>query len=209
MAAHLEEQQELENFKHFWKGWGRWIFALLVACSLAYLGLVLYKNYQAGKNEEAAEILSQMASKAQTSKDPKILHVDLLNLQQNYPKTIAAAQATFMAAAAEFDKGNYDAATKHLNWVLKNQKASLVQALAAQRLATVQLQQQKFDEALATLNTPVDEAFQPVLLELKGDVLVAQGKGKEAVAAYEDALNKLPKEAAARELLQFKLDQLK
>ncbi|MDO4641561.1 MAG: tetratricopeptide repeat protein [Neisseria sp.] len=209
MAAHLEEQQELDNFKHFWKGWGRWIFALLVASSLGYLGWVLYQNHQAGKNEEAAEILSQMVVKAESSKDPKVLNADLLNLQQHYPSTIATAQATFMAAASEFDKGNYDAAAKHLSWVLKNQKAPFVQALAVQRLAIVQLQQKKFDEALATLNTPVDEAFQPVLLETKGDVLAAQGKNKEALASYEEALGKLPKEAASNELLQLKIDQLK
>lgn len=209
MAAHLEEQQELDNFKHFWKGWGRWLFVLVVACGIGYFGFVLYKNHLASQNEEAAEILSQMVVKSESSKDPKVLNADLQNLQQNYAKTIASAQATFMAAAAEFDKKNYDAATRHLNWVLNNQDTPFVKALAVQRLAVVQLQQQKFNEALKTLDMPVDEAFQPVVLETKGDVLAAQGKNKEAAAAYGQALEKLPKEAAARELLQLKMDQLK
>lgn len=209
MAAHLDEQEELENFKHFWKGWGKWLFALLVAAGLGYLGYVVYQSRLADKNEEAAEVLVRMVEKSQASKDPKVLNADLLNLQQNYPHTIASAQATFMAAAAEFDKGNLDAASKHLDWILKNQQTPFVRALAVQRLAIVQLQQKKFDEAAATSDTPVDEAFQPVVLETKGDVLAAQGKNKEAVAAYEQALGKLPKEAAERELLQLKIDQLK
>ena len=33
MAAHLEEQQELDNFKYFWKTTGRWLFALLMAAA--------------------------------------------------------------------------------------------------------------------------------------------------------------------------------
>lgn len=210
MAAHLEEQQDLDNFKHFWKSWGKWLFALLVATGLGYLGFVIYQSHLADKNEEAAEILAQMAEKAQTSKDPKVLNEGLQNLQQNYSGTIAAAQATFMAAAAEFDKGNLDAAGKHLNWILQYQeKSPFIQALAVQRLAIVQLQQKKYDAAAATLNTPVDEAFQPLVLETKGDVLAAQGKNKEAVGAYESALEKLPKDAAARELLQLKIDQIK
>jgi predicted negative regulator of RcsB-dependent stress response len=55
------------------------------------------------------------------------------------------------------------------------------------------LQQKKYTEALATLATPVEADFEPLLLETKGDVYAAEGKNSEAVAAYEQALNKLPK----------------
>ena len=41
MAAHLEEQQELDNFKYFWKKTGRWIFALLIVAALGYLGYTI------------------------------------------------------------------------------------------------------------------------------------------------------------------------
>ena len=69
------------------------------------------------------------------------VNADLTNLQQNYSDSIAAAQATLMAAATEYDARRYDVAEGHLNWVLQNQKAPLVQALAAQRLGIVLLQQ--------------------------------------------------------------------
>ncbi|SUA24206.1 membrane protein [Neisseria gonorrhoeae] len=46
-----------------------------------------------------------------------------------------------MAAATEFDAQRYDVAEGHLKWVLSNQKDSLIQALAAQRLGVVLLQQ--------------------------------------------------------------------
>ncbi len=209
MAAHIDDQQELENFKYFWKSWGRWLFAVLVLAALGYLGWVMYQKHQTTKNQEAAAVLVQLAEKAQAGKDDQAIAADLANLQQNYPASIAAAQASMMVAAAEFDKGRYDEAAKHLNWVLDNQKADLVQALATQRLAVVQLQQKQFDAALATLNRPVNAAFAPWLSETKGDVLAAQNKPAEAVAAYEEALAKLPKDDAARELLQMKADQLR
>lgn len=209
MAAHIDDQQELENFKYFWKSWGRWLFAVLVLAALGYLGWVMYQKHQTTKNQEAAAVLVQLAEKAQAGKDNQAIAADLANLQQNYPASIAAAQASMMVAAAEFDKGRYDEAAKHLNWVLDNQKADLVQALATQRLAVVQLQQKQFDAALATLNRPVNAAFASWLSETKGDVLAAQNKPAEAVAAYEEALAKLPKDDAARELLQMKADQLR
>jgi len=134
MAAHLEEQQELDNFKYFWKKTGRWIFALLIVAALGYLGYTIYQGQKASKDQEAAAVLAQMVEKAQQKTDQKAINADLAELQKNYPDSISTAQATLMVAATEFDAGRYDVAEGHLNWVLKNQKAPLVQALAAQRL---------------------------------------------------------------------------
>ena len=209
MAAHLEEQQELDDFKYFWKNWGRWLFALLIAAALGYLGYIIYKDHKISQNREAAEVLAQMVDKAQSKADSKQINADLLKLQQDYPDTVPAAQATMMVAATEFDTGRYDTAAGHLNWVLSNQKAPLIQALAAQRLAVVLLQQKKYDAAIAALNTKVEADFEPLLLEAKGDVYAAQNKTKEAAQSYQQALEKLPKEAIERELLQMKLDSQK
>ena len=209
MAAHLEEQQELDDFKYFWKNWGRWLFALLIAAALGYLGYIIYKDHKISQNREAAEVLAQMVDKAQSKADSKQINTDLLKLQQDYPDTVPAAQATMMVAATEFDAGRYDTAAGHLNWVLSNQKAPLIQALAAQRLAVVLLQQKKYDAAIAALNTKVEADFEPLLLEAKGDVYAAQNKTKEAAQSYQQALEKLPKDAIERELLQMKLDSQK
>ena len=209
MAAHLEEQQELDDFKYFWKNWGRWLFALLIAAALGYLGYIIYKDHKISQNREAAEVLAQMVDKAQSKADSKQINADLLKLQQDYPDTVPAAQATMMVAATEFDAGRYDTAAGHLNWVLSNQKAPLIQALAAQRLAVVLLQQKKYDAAIAASNTKVEADFEPLLLEAKGDIYAAQNKTKEAAQSYQQALGKLPKDAIERELLQMKLDSQK
>lgn len=209
MAAHLEEQQELDNFKYFWKSTGRWLFALLIAAALGYLGYTMYKSHKASQSQEAAEVLAKIVDKMQAKASQAEVNADLTNLQQNYPDSIAATQATLMAAATEYDARRYDVAEGHLNWVLKNQKAPLVQALAAQRLGIVLLQQKKYDAAIAALNTKVEADFEPLLLEAKGDVYAAQNKTKEAAQSYQQALEKLPKDAIERELLQMKLDSQK
>ena len=209
MAAHLEEQQELDNFKYFWKTTGRWLFALLMVAALGYLGYTMYKSHKASKNQEAAAVLAKIVDKMQAKASQAEVNADLTNLQQNYPDSIAAAQATLMAAATEYDARRYDVAEGHLKWVLQNQKAPLVQALAAQRLGIVLLQQKKYDAAIAALNTKVEADFEPLLLEAKGDVYAAQNKTKEAAQSYQQALEKLPKEAIERELLQMKLDSQK
>ena len=209
MAAHLDDQQELENFKYFWRSKGRWLFAVLLLASLVYLGWVLYQGHIETKNEEAATALAGLVEKAKTSQDKQALQADLSILQQNYPESISSAQATMMVAADLFDQGQYEAAEKQLNWVLQNQQIPFVRALAIQRLATVQLQQKKYDAALATLKMPVDAAFEALILETQGDVLYAQGKNKEALAVYEQALAKTVQDAPGLQLLQLKADELR
>lgn len=209
MAAHLDDQQELENFKYFWHSKGRWLFAVLLLASLVYLGWVLYQGHIETKNEEAATALAGLVGKAKASQDKQALQADLSILQQNYPESISSAQATMMVAADLFDQGQYEAAEKQLNWVLQNQQIPFVRALAIQRLATVQLQQKKYDAALATLKMPVDAAFEALILETQGDVLYAQGKNKEALAVYEQALAKTVQDAPGLQLLQLKADELR
>ncbi|EEZ70929.1 YfgM family protein [Neisseria cinerea] len=209
MAAHLEEQQELDNFKYFWKTTGKWLFAVLILAALGYLGYTVYQNRKVSQNQEAAAILAEIVEKAQNKAPQNEINAELTKLQQSYPQSISAAQATLMAAATEFDAHRYDVAEAHLKWVLSNQQDSLIQALTAQRLGVVLLQQKKYDAALAALDTPVDAAFAPLLMETKGDVYAAQGKNQEALKNYGQALEKMPQDSVGRELVQMKLDSLK
>ena len=209
MAAHLEEQQELDNFKYFWKTTGKWLFAVLILAALGYLGYTVYQNRKVSQNQEAAAILAEIVENAQSKAPQNEINAELAKLQQSYPQSISAAQATLMAAATEFDAHRYNVAEAHLKWVLSNQQDSLIQALAAQRLGVVLLQQKKYDAALAALDTPVDAAFTPLLMETKGDVYAAQGKSQEALKNYGQALEKMPQDSVGRELVQMKLDSLK
>ena len=179
MAAHLDDQQELENFKYFWRSKGRWLFAVLLFASLVYLGRVLYQGHIKTKNEEAATALAGLVEKAKASQDKQALQADLSILQQNYPDSISSAQATMMVAADLFDQGQYEAAEKQLNWVLQNQQIPFVRALAIQRLATVQLQQKKYDAALATLKMPVDAAFEALIWKLRAMCFMRKVKIKK------------------------------
>lgn len=198
MSAHHEELQEIENVKHFWRSGGKWLFAVLVLAALGYLGYVIYQGQMRRHAEEAAAIASQL--KGDASK--------LSVLQQQYQHSPAAAQASLMQAKSLFDAGQLDEAAAQYRWVLSHQKAALFQASAMQNLAAVLMQQGKFDEALAVLDAPIDDGFASMIHETRGDVLVAQNKAKEAAAAYQLAIDKLPAHSNNRELLQLKMLQL-
>ncbi len=208
MVVHIQDEQEVANFKFFWQRWGRWIFAILVVIALAYLGYVLYQGHLRKNNEKASVVFDTFVTQATANNMPASKKA-LLELQQDYPDTINTTQATLMMAGSAFDDGKYDEAIKHLQWVKERQHGDLLQTIVAQRLATVYLQQNKFSEALSALDVQVDNHFKPTLLETKGDVLYAQKKTAEAITAYEQALNLLPAENIQREIIQMKILTLK
>lgn len=207
MVVHIQDEQEVANFKYFWQRWGRWIFAILVILSLAYLGYVLYQSHLRSNDEKAAVIFETFVTQAAANNMAESKKV-LIQLQEKYPETMNTTQATLMMAGSAFDDGKYDEAIRHLQWVKARQHDDLLQTIVAQRLASVYLQQSKYNEALQALDVKVTDEFKPVLLETKGDVLQAQKKNAEAVAAYQQALNLLSKDSVQREIIQMKISSL-
>ena len=206
MAYNVEEQQELDNLKHFWNRSGKWLFSLLVVLALAYLGYVLYQSNQADRQKEAATLAYQFVEKS-SAKDATALN-DLKALQEQYAGSFGASEATLMAAAQAFDDKQYEQAEKHLLWVQTHHQDVFIQALTQQRLAVLKLQQQKYDEALKYVDVAVPETLKPMMLETKGDILVAKGDLPKAKEAYAQALKGLDEKTSPNyELVKFKAEQ--
>lgn len=198
MSAHHDEQQELENAKYLWNNGGKWLVTALLALALAYWGKDIYDNYQTNQHLKAANQAAKMKGDSN----------QLVQLQKDFPKSAASAQASLEMATKLFEEGKKEEAIAAYQWVLNQNSAPVFQAAAVQNLANLYLQEKRYDEALNTLSTPVENSFQSVIDEVKGDVLVAQGKTQEAKQTYQAILDKLPENAASRELIQLKISQL-
>ena len=191
MAGYHDEQESINTAKHLWHSGGKWLVGALVAGALSYVGYVAYQGRAHQGSTQAAQLAAQVKGDA----------AKLVALQQQFPKDTATTQASLQA-------GKLDDAVKAYQWVLANDKTPVFQAAAMQNLANVYIQQKKYDDALKTLAMPVSEPYQPLINEAKGDVFAAQGKAKEASAAYQLALDKLPENSGNRQLIQMKMSQL-
>ena len=116
-----------------------------------------------------------------------------------------AVLAALLAAKDAVTLQQYDKAAEQLTWVLSHAKEPAILAVTQLRLARVQREQGKLDEALATLGTAVPESFASAQAELKGDILLLADKPAEAKAAYQQALTNAGQNS---QLLQIKLDEL-
>ena len=198
MSSHHEELQEIENIKHLWRNGGKVIVGLLLVAALGYLGYNVYGG-QVHKNNLAVAWQASQINGDMTK---------LAAIQQQHSHSPATTQATLETAKTLFDSGKLDEAEKAYRWVLANNKAPVFQAAAMTNLATILLQQRKYDDALKVLHMPIDAAYQNIINEMRGDVFAAQGKTQEARQSYQSVLEKLPEDSNNRQLIQLKIEQL-
>ena len=203
----LEEQEQIDTLKTWWKMYGNLVTGLVMAASLAVVGWQSWNWYQGGQSAKAAAIYGVL-EQAAAAGDAQKVKAAAGELAEKFGRTAYASLGAMVAAKQSFDAGDLKTAKTQLIWVAENGKNE-VRDLARLRLAAVQLDEQAYDEALKQLEAAHAAAFDARFLELKGDVLTAQGKKAEARTAYKSALEKMAdKPSASRELLQQKLDSL-
>jgi predicted negative regulator of RcsB-dependent stress response len=206
MASHLdlEEQEQLDQIKHFWAKFGNLITWVLLIVLTAYAGWNGWQYWQRDQAAKAGGIYDELDRSAQAGDAERVTKV-WADLQSRYPSTAFAEQGGLLAAKVQFDKGQADAARGTLEWVAANAKEDEYRALARLRLAGVHLEAKRFDEALKLVTSEVPESLTALAADRRGDILQAQAKPTEAVAAYQQAWKALGKEVDYRRLVEAKL----
>ncbi len=203
----LEEQEQIDTLKTWWKMYGNLVSGALFAVSLAVIGWQGWNWYQNNQAAQATAVYSVL-EQAVAAGDAQKVKSAAGELVEKFGSTHYAALGALLAAKQSFEAGDLKTAKTQLGWVAENGKDE-VRDIARLRLAAVQLDEKAYDEALKSLDATHAVAFDGRFQELKGDILTAQGKKAEARVAYKAALDKAgEKQGAGRELLQQKLDNL-
>ena len=206
MAYDLEEQEQLDELKAWWKQYGNLVqWGLIIALSLlaAYKGWQIYQHQQNAKASQLYEALQQLKET-----DTKAVREISGQLIDKYSGTTYAGRAAVLAARANYKANDRKSAAAQLQWALDNGSEDAVKSIAALQLAGLQLENKQYDSALKTLATRNDDGFKGLISDLKGDVLVAQGKKAEARKYYLDALANLDEKTPLRKYTAQKLDAL-
>jgi predicted negative regulator of RcsB-dependent stress response len=209
MANHLdlEEQEQLEQLKYFWKQYGNLINAVLIAVLLAVAGWNLFQYWQRSQAAQAAALydeVERVASAGDTARLDRVLG----DMKDKFSSTTYAQQAGLLAAKAYFDAGKPDAAKAALTWVAEKSSDEGYQAIARLRLAGILLDAKAYDEALKQLSGTFPAEFAALVADRRGDVYMAQGKKAEAGAEYLKAFNGLDEGSEYRRLVDVKLAAL-
>ena len=206
MAYDLEEQEQLDEFKAWWKRYGKLVTNVALALIVAYAAFQGWKSYQNNQSVEASTQFQELL--VTDEKDLKAIQAKSAVLMDKFSATPYAGRAALYAAKANYLANDSESAKSQLEWTIKNAKESTVSALAGLQLANILAEEKDYTAALILLNAPHDAGFDGLFSDLKGDVLVALGKNLEARTAYQDALNKLDSQGKYRALTQKKLDAI-
>ena len=205
MAYDLEEQEQIDALKAWWKQNARLVTVALLAAALAAAGVSGWRWYQKRQNEQASALYAAVERAVQTA-DAKQVRELSAQVMERYPRTAYGPMAALVAAKVNFDAGDLKSAGSQLEWAVEHARDDETATVARLRLAAVRLDEQRYDEALSLLAQEHPESFDGLYADLRGDVLVAQGKLDEAKAAYRQALDKLPDDSGFRRMVQAKLD---
>jgi predicted negative regulator of RcsB-dependent stress response len=203
----LQEQEQLDALKAFWKSYGNLITWTLILALGAFAGWRWWQHRQAQQGLEAGAMYEELDRAVGASDLQKTGRV-LADLQQRFPKTAYAVQGALLAAKLQAEKGESEAAKASLGWVVANAADDDFKAMARLRLAAVHAEAKAYDEALKLLAEPVPAPYEALRADRQGDVLAMQGKTTDAVAAYQRAQAAMSDKVDYRRFIEAKLAAL-
>lgn len=209
MATHLdlEEQEQLDDLKAFWKKYGNvitWVLILALGGYAAWNGWNLYQRDQGGKAGSLYDEIDRAAQAGDADRATRIF----ADMKSRYPRATFTQQAALLAAKTAADKGQLDSARTSLAWVAESAADNEYRTVARLRLAGLLLDEKKYDEALKLLDGVDAVEFAPLAGDRRGDVLMAQGKTDDAKAAYQKAWAAMDAKVDYRRLIEAKLNVL-
>lgn len=203
----LHEQEQVEALKSWWKENGKWVAGALLVGVLGYAGVYFWNQHQAGQAAEAGKLYVEVERQVATN-DAKRIGDAADALVSRYGSSAYAPRAQLLAAQASLQARDIAHAKVQLQWVIEHASETGLQDAARLKLASVLLDEKKYDEALKQLDAAHPDSFTGLYADLKGDVLSAQGKVAEARAAYQQAYDKTDAKSMYRNLIQLKMDGL-
>ena len=203
----LQEQEQIDALKAFWKRYGNLVTWLLIAALAAYAGWNGWNYWQRDQALKAGAMFDELDRAALAGDADKAGRV-FADLKERYAGTSWAQQGGLAAAKVQFEKGQVDAAKASLTWVAEQAAEDEYRTLARLRLAGLLAEAKQYDQALAQLDGARASGFEALVADRRGDVLWAAGRADEARAAYEVAWKAMDDRVDYKRLVEAKLTAL-
>ncbi|MDD4854190.1 MAG: tetratricopeptide repeat protein [Acinetobacter towneri] len=209
MANHfdLEEQEQLDQLKHFWKSWGGFISAVIFISIFIVAGWNMY-GYWKNRQAVQASMLLELIKTSVASGDLSRVDQAFSEIKTKSPKTIQAAQAGLLVAKFNYDKGDVNASKSALLSVINNSSDVNQKVVANLRLISILFEEKNYDEAFEKLSMSFPGGFEGLEKDRRADLMLMQENNKDAIYNYLIAYKKYDDNLSYRKLIEFKLNSL-
>lgn len=209
MATHLdlEEQEQVERLKHFWRQYGNlitWTLIIVLGGFAAWNG---WNYWQRDQGLKASALYDEMERAAQAGDAAKVRQA-FDDLRSRHARTAYAGQGGLVAAHALVAAGQADAARDALRWVADKATDPDYRVLARLRLAGLLLDEKAYDEALGLVSKDVPAPYEGLAADRRGDIHLAQGRTEQARQEYQKAYAALDPSLDYRRVVEAKLTAL-
>jgi predicted negative regulator of RcsB-dependent stress response len=206
MANHLdlEEQEQLDQLKHFWKQYGsfiQWGLIIILGAFAAWYG---YQEWQRKQSLQASALFEELENAVENG-DLQKTERAFADIKERFSSTTYAHQAGLLAAKTLYANGRADAAKAALTWVAEQSSDKAYASIALLRLSGLLIDAKAYDEALTLLSGKIDLGFVALAADRKGDIYLLQGKKEQAKQEYQKAFSALPERNDYKRLVAVKL----
>lgn len=205
MADFLNEQEQVDVIKGWWKKNGKSTIAGIVIAVAVISGWHFWKHRNA-QITNAASISFQVLLKANKDNNTSGVVAQAGLIKKEYAKTPYAVLAALFLAKEAVAANNNDNALTNLMWA-KSHASKEMSPLVNLRLARVYLDLKQYSNALVLVDK-APKGFGASYGLVKGEVLQAQGKTAQARLTYTQASQSDIKDPGLLALIQMKLNSL-
>jgi len=182
----LEEQEQIDSIKTWWKMYGNLVTGVILAGSLAVIGWQGWNWYQRSQSAQASAIYGVL-EQAVAARDAQRVKAAAGELAEKFGGTSYAALGALIAARQSFEAGDLKTAKAQLSWAADKGKDE-IKDLARLRLASVLLDEKAYDEALKQLESAHAAAFAAMRPSPKSPARNSAGKPPTASAKSEPSV---------------------
>ncbi|MCO5094340.1 MAG: tetratricopeptide repeat protein [Xanthomonadaceae bacterium] len=176
----------------------------LVVGLAGILGWQWWQHNQAQHRFDAATTYQALQDAAER-KDAVVIDQMAAELGSRYANTPYGALGLLHLADQKLTAGDAEAAQSALLDAARAAQDPALAGLAQLRLARIQIEVGKAQDALDSLAKLPADGFTGLAAEARGDALRVLGRSEEAQAAYQDALSTLETGAPNRTIIEMKL----
>jgi predicted negative regulator of RcsB-dependent stress response len=207
MANHLnlEEQEQLDELKHFWKKYGSILTWVLIAGLSTFAAWNGFQQWERSQAQQAASMYDEVERVVATG-DVAMAERAFNDMKDRFSGTTYAQQAGLLFAKLTYEKNKVDISKAALTWVVEKSPDQGYAAIGKLRLAGILMDEKSFDAALKLLDATPPSEFIAMFADRKADIYAVQGKSIEARSEYLKAHAALDERSEYRRLVEIKLN---
>ena len=198
MSDYLTDEEQAERLKRWWNENGNSVLGSLLVFVVGLFGWNYYGSYRDDIAQDGSKAYRAYLESEERAPEAK-------RVLDEFAGSSFQVLVLLDQAKEKISDNDIASAELLLSEAVEAGAGLLLTDMASIRLAKIQQQLGKSDEALRTLNKVKNEGYLAWALELKGDIHMSLGEIKSAHESYLAATSALGEEGESRPLLKIKM----